>query len=171
LEKTYYCPDLLWETIEEIGGVLNLKRAKDKNVQALFTSTTFLKGETIIQFSANEILERPTYLTVQTGPDRHITLVPQFLQYINHSCDPNIIFDVDQMMIIAIKDIGNGEELKFFYPSTEWEMDQPFICNCGSSQCLGLISGALAIDSDARHRYQVSNYIKSKWSESDQRKV
>ncbi len=75
------------------------------------------------------------------------------------------------MMIIAIKDIGNGEELKFFYPSTEWEMDQPFICNCGSSQCLGLISGALAIDSDARHRYQVSNYIKSKWSESDQRKV
>ena len=171
MEKTYYCPDLLWETIEEIDGILNLKKAKDKNIQALFAQTSFLDGEVIIAFQAKEILKSPTYLTVQIGAHNHITLVPEFLQYINHSCDPNIVFDVDQMVIRAIKNIETGEELKFFYPSTEWEMDQPFICNCGSAQCLGLISGASGLDPASKLRYQVSQYIKNKWSESDPRKV
>ncbi len=135
------------------------------------SGTSFLDGDVIIAFQAKEILESPTYLTVQIGAHNHITLVPEFLQYINHSCDPNIVFDVDQMVIRAIKNIETGEELKFFYPSTEWEMDQPFICNCGSAQCLGLISGASGLDPASKLRYQVSQYIKNKWSESDHRKV
>lgn len=35
-----------------------------------------------------------------------------------------------------------GEELTFFYPSTEWDMDQGFNCFCGSENCLGYIGGA-----------------------------
>jgi hypothetical protein len=39
-----------------------------------------------------------------------------------------------------------GEELTFFYPSTEWDMDQGFSCFCGSKACLGYISGAKHMD-------------------------
>jgi hypothetical protein len=35
-----------------------------------------------------------------------------------------------------------GEELTFFYPSTEWNMDQGFSCFCGTDSCLGYIGGA-----------------------------
>jgi hypothetical protein len=35
-----------------------------------------------------------------------------------------------------------GQELTFFYPSTEWDMAQGFDCFCGTKTCRGFISGA-----------------------------
>jgi hypothetical protein len=35
-----------------------------------------------------------------------------------------------------------GDELTFFYPSTEWSMGQAFDCFCGTKSCRGRISGA-----------------------------
>ena len=47
-------------------------------------------GEIISKFSFKEVLENPNYLTVQISDRQHIILDPEFLQYINHSCDPNV---------------------------------------------------------------------------------
>lgn len=38
--------------------------------------------------------------------------------------------------------------LTFAYFSTEWDMDQPFSCLCGTERCLGTIKGAKDIPSD-----------------------
>ena len=48
-----------------------------------------------------------------------------------------------------------GDEILFFYPSTEWTMDRPFTCLCSSSECLGRVAGANQLDawSLARHRF------------------
>lgn len=46
------------------------------------------------------------------------------------------------MEVVAERDIAEGDELNFFYPSTEWEMAQPFECWCGSSKCLKKVKGA-----------------------------
>ena len=46
------------------------------------------------------------------------------------------------MLMIARRDIEKGEELSFFYPSTEWEMQAPFICLCGASNCIHVVAGA-----------------------------
>jgi len=54
--------------------------------KSLHAIRTILPGEVLSDFSAGETLSLPTYLTVQTGTDRHITLQPEFLQYANHSC-------------------------------------------------------------------------------------
>ncbi len=35
-----------------------------------------------------------------------------------------------------------GDELTFFYPSTEWDMAQGFACICNTASCRGYISGA-----------------------------
>ena len=61
---------------------------------------------------------------------QHIELLPPYLMYTNHSCDPNIIFNTSSHDYEAIKDIQLGDELCFFYPSTEWEMNCPFDCLC-----------------------------------------
>ncbi|KAI0484259.1 hypothetical protein GGR56DRAFT_679687 [Xylariaceae sp. FL0804] len=84
----------------------------------------------------------PTYATVQRGRDRHLHLNSD-LVYINHSCEPSLIFDMSSLNILAGPNgLQAGEELTFFYPSTEWSMDQPFDCLCGHATCRGRIAGA-----------------------------
>ncbi|KAI1460909.1 hypothetical protein F4805DRAFT_415995 [Annulohypoxylon moriforme] len=84
----------------------------------------------------------PTYATVQCGRDKHLNLNSDLL-YINHSCEPSLIFDTATQNIVAGPNgLRVGEELTFFYPSTEWYMAQPFDCLCGKPTCRGRISGA-----------------------------
>ncbi|KAI1781184.1 hypothetical protein F4818DRAFT_32097 [Hypoxylon cercidicola] len=84
----------------------------------------------------------PTYATVQCGRNEHLNLNSDLL-YINHSCEPTLIFDTANLNIIAgPTGLRPGEELTFFYPSTEWDMAQPFDCLCGKPACRGRISGA-----------------------------
>src|SRR5678815_4902392 len=94
-------------------------RQNFKNQQnALFALQSFQPGDVIAEFYAGTISAEPTYLTVQVGVRKHITLQPEFLQYINHSCEPNVFFNTDSMELIALKSILPGDELCFFYPST-----------------------------------------------------
>ncbi|KUR73018.1 hypothetical protein AQZ52_07430 [Novosphingobium fuchskuhlense] len=123
------------------------------------------KDEVLAQFGARETLATPNYLTVQTGPETHILLAPEHLQYINHSCEPNVFFDTTRMEIIALRDIAAGEECTFFYPSTEWTMDRAFDCLCGSSACLGRIAGADMLDADALERYAFNQHILDRLAE------
>ena len=55
----------------------------------------------------------------------------------NHSCDPNTQFD--GLNTIAIKNIHIGEELTFDYATFLDKQMEPFQCQCGSSNCRGLI--------------------------------
>lgn len=136
------------------------RRQKISNGQnALFALRSYHPGEVIADFWAGTIAAEPTYLTVQVGSRRHITLQPEFLQYINHSCDPNVFFDTTSMKLVALKQINPEEEMVFFYPSTEWKMTQSFNCYCGSSLCLGDIKGAAYLSKEAQDRYRLTDFI------------
>jgi hypothetical protein len=138
------------------ADIINNSKTQQKS---LHTTTAFNAGETICKFSAATELENPTYLTVQTGINNHITLSPSFLQYINHSCEPNVFFNTSSMELMALKDISVGDELVFFYPSTEWDMTQSFQCFCGSSACLKEIKGATYLSADTITKYQFTEFI------------
>lgn len=129
--------------------------------KSLHAVESFLPGDIISPFSAATRQSFATYLTVQTRVDEHITLQPEFLQYINHSCEPNVFFDTTAMQLVCLKPIQPGDELTFFYPSTEWEMAQPFVCNCGSKTCLQLINGASHLSSETLSRYRLTDFIRS----------
>ncbi|MFN0108309.1 MAG: SET domain-containing protein-lysine N-methyltransferase [Blastocatellia bacterium] len=113
-------------------------------------------------FGAREFVHRPTYLTVQVDDDRHILLAPEYLQYINHSCAPNVFFDTTSGEIIALRDIAANEEISFFYPSTEWTMTQPFDCFCGSANCLEQIRGAAHLSRKTLAKYRLADHIQHK---------
>ena len=136
--------------------VIQNNASRQKSLHAL---VPFKKGDMISRFSAGNIFETPNYLTVQTGTKRHITLLPQFLQYINHSCSPNVFFNTTTIDLIALKDILPNEEFSFFYPSTEFDMAQPFICFCGSKNCLQNINGAKHIPEQLLNNYRLSDFI------------
>ena len=129
------------------------------NQKGFFAQRSYLPGDIVADFSAGEILSYPTYLTVQVGIDRHIMLQPEHLQYINHSCDPNVFFDTYSMQVVALKIISEGDEMSFFYPSTEWSMSQPFTCFCGATNCLGEIRGAAHILPEVITRYKLTRFI------------
>ncbi|MBD1865073.1 SET domain-containing protein-lysine N-methyltransferase [Trichocoleus desertorum] len=82
-----------------------------------------------------------------------------YLSSLNHSCDPNVVIDVNRLELRAIRGIEAGDELTFFYPSTEWEMSTPFPTQCQSSQCLKMIAGAKYLSIDLMSRYTLSSHI------------
>jgi len=140
-------------------GFADIMQNTNTGEKSLHATAFFDAGETICDFNAATISETPTYLTVQTGEDKHITLKPEFLQYINHSCFPNVFFDTTAMTLVALKEIQPGDELMFFYPSTEWEMTQPFDCFCGTNQCLHRIQGAAFLSEEETKRYKLTDFI------------
>ncbi|OLN87176.1 Histone-lysine N-methyltransferase ash1 [Colletotrichum chlorophyti] len=93
-------------------------------------------------FPPCDLAEEPTYATVQCGKEKHLNLNSDLL-YINHSCEPSLIFDTGNFNVLAgPKGLQPGDELTFFYPSTEWNMAQPFDCFCNTPSCRGTIAGA-----------------------------
>jgi hypothetical protein len=130
--------------------------------RSLFCKKAFHENEVIIGFMAKAIHSKPNYLTVQISEREHIELLPECLECANHSCDPNCFFDTTTMLLVALRDIAPEEELRFFYPSAEWDMDQPFQCSCGSELCVGDVKGAKYLDTEAKKRYRFTDFIKSK---------
>lgn len=126
---------------------------------SLHAARAYQTGEVITAFEAEEELFSPTYLTLQKDDDLHITLSPSFLQYVNHSCSPSAFFDTTSMQFVALKDIEEGEELTFFYPSTEWEMAHAFLCHCQNSNCLHTIQGAAFLVDEILRRYRLTDFI------------
>jgi hypothetical protein len=78
----------------------------------------------------------------------------------NHSCSPTALVDISKWEVRAAGRIHKGTPLTFFYPSTEWDMAQPFKCNCGSKECLGTIGGAKYIERQILGNYVLNQHIK-----------
>src|SRR5262249_3676529 len=49
--------------------------------------------------------------------------------------------DVVNRVIVARRPISAGHELRFDYNTTEWEMAESFVCNCGMPWCVGVVLG------------------------------
>jgi SET domain-containing protein len=133
----------------------------ESGAKAFFALQDFNTGDLIVAFEAAAILKHPTYLTVQTGEAEHIHLKPEHLQYINHSCNPNALFNTDTMQLECLQNIKAGDELCFFYPATEWDMAQPFDCLCGSQNCISKIQGAKYISTEVLKNYKLTSFIQS----------
>lgn len=142
------------------NGFAELQEDKTTGHKCLVTTQPFKPGDVLCSFSARETFPEATYLTIQIGVKKHITLQPDFLQYTNHSCAPNIFFDTTNMVVICVQEIRAGEELTYFYPSTEWEMAQPFPCHCGAGNCLRQIKGAAYFAAEVLQQYRLSAFIR-----------
>ncbi|ERT00168.1 hypothetical protein HMPREF1624_03537 [Sporothrix schenckii ATCC 58251] len=111
-----------------------------------------------------------TYATVQVGRNQHINLNSDLL-YINHSCEPSLLFDTSSRNIwVGPKGLKAGDELTFFYPSTEWDMAQPFTCFCGTPSCRGRISGARSMTQDQLAGLWLNGHIWELLNEQKQQK-
>ena len=151
--------------------IAEVRQHMQSGQNALFSLRHWQPGEVIADFSAGTISAEPTYLTVQIAEGKHITLQPEFLQYINHSCEPNVFFDTTRMQLVALTEIAAESEFAFFYPSSEWEMTQSFNCYCGKAGCLGEIKGAAHLSPEAISRHRFTDFIQSCLAKKADKKV
>lgn len=131
-------------------------------LSSLLARRNFGAGERLATLTQCVFDKPKRYTSVQYREDGHFELCSEFV-YMNHSCDPSAALDVnerDDIHVRALREIKAGEAVTFFYPSTEWDMDQPFDCTCGASNCLGRISGAKQLSVDQlKERGFVNNHI------------
>jgi hypothetical protein len=115
-------------------------------------------GEIICPIPTESLYNKPNQFTVQIGRDRHVEV--KELAVMNHSCNPNTILDTSRMLVFAARDIAIGEELTFFYPSTEWEMSAPFICLCGAPNCIHVVAGARFLPLSTLEQHFLNRHIR-----------
>ncbi|TPX43478.1 hypothetical protein SeMB42_g04702 [Synchytrium endobioticum] len=126
----------------------------------------FTKGDVVGSFKSTMTLSDKRYSTVQIDANTNIELNSE-LVFINHSCDPNVYIDTKNMQFVALKDLPVGTELTFFYPSTEWTMQQPFECWCGASNCLKEVKGARFIDGKILEKHLLSDHVTKLMNDRD----
>lgn len=130
----------------------------ENKFRTLITKQAYTKGDVICMIPSENVMDKPSRFTVQIGRSVH-THVGK-LAALNHSCDPNVVLDTANMRMIARRDIAKGEELSFFYPSTEWEMQAPFICLCGAANCIHVVAGARFLPLSTLENHYLNEHIR-----------
>jgi hypothetical protein len=130
----------------------------ENKFRSLITKQAYKKGEIICEIPTEKVIDKANRYTVQIGRDRHTEVGK--LSALNHSCDPNVILDTENLQMVACRDIEQGEELSFFYPATEWEMDAPFICLCGASNCIHVVAGARFLPLSTLENHYLNKHIR-----------
>jgi hypothetical protein len=130
----------------------------ENKFRSLVTKQANTKGQMICEIPSDNVVNKANRFTVQIGRDKHTDVGK--LAALNHSCDPNVLLDTENMLVIARRDIAKGEELSFFYPSTEWEMAAPFICLCGASNCIHVVAGARFLPLSTLETHYLNKHIR-----------
>ena len=152
---------------QSVTPFFQVRHYTESDYKSMFATQDLPADTILMEYGYREILRHPSRYSVQTSMNRHIHLAPEYLQYINHSCNPNVFFDLQTMTLRTLRPIQKGEEVAFFYPSTEWAMTEAFDCLCNSEQCLGRIQGAAFLGEEILETHQLSIHIKTKLSERE----
>ncbi len=100
----------------------------------------------------------PSYRTIQVGVSTHIE--GPLLAFMNHSCRPSAIVVTGELAVRAWTALKLGEEITFFYPSTEWKMVRPFECLCSAPDCITHVAGSESLSTDLFARYHMNPHIR-----------
>ncbi|MFT4514260.1 MAG: hypothetical protein ACI89X_001028 [Planctomycetota bacterium] len=116
-------------------------------------------GDEIVHLTGVTI-SKPTRFSVQVGEQEHVEppsgagleeLIGEHTwRYMNHSCEPNTAFR--GRTLIALRRIAPGDEVRFHYAATEYEMAEPFACQCGATACVGSLQGYRSLSPAQRSR-------------------
>ncbi len=148
----------------DYAHALVVEERLDLGQRCLRTTVALPAGAVIASFANSQRTGDPSYLTIQLDRDVHLVLTPEALECVNHSCEPNVSFDLEQFALVALQPIKAGDELTYAYPSTEWTMTRPFICACASTRCLGVIDGASTYTADQLSRFALTPFVRAMFS-------
>jgi len=116
-----------------------------------------------------ELSTTPTRYTVQLDQFSHIDLPAgcrmeevldnYFWRFMNHGCAPNSV--IRGREVYSLTPIPAWSQVTFHYATTEYEMAEPFECQCGGPGCEGVIRGFRYLSPEGRERLRplLSDYL------------
>ena len=116
----------------------------------VFAQRPYAKGSIVISSNLTDVTPNPKATScshsIQTNWNEHILMdLPAI--FMNHTCDPNVgvakeLNEGGSYDFVALRDIEEGEEVRFDYETTEYVAVGSFeVCKCGSANCRGAIKG------------------------------
>jgi hypothetical protein len=126
------------------------RESPQKGSYGLFAKTAIPKG-TVVLVWAGRLYTKETLPPLGTRERLHCVQVeddiylgpvgpPEPADFANHSCDPNVGV-CGQIALVAMRDIGAGEELCFDYAMSDCTPYDEFDCGCGAPTCRRSITG------------------------------
>ena len=116
-----------------------------------------------------------TWSSVQSSVNTHFEF-NSALVYANHSCAPTLDLEVfapdaehcypngiaGEFRVTQKRDLRKGDDLTWFYPSTEWQNPGPFECRCGAPDnvCIGVEAGSKFLPKDVLDRYFINKHVR-----------
>ena len=124
--------------------MMNVEKTETgKKGQGAFALNNFKKDAIVLIATPIRQSECRTIYTVEVKPDVHMEFDEPF-NSTNHSCDPNtkpIISELNEITLVALRDIEQGEEITWDYCETEYVLAKDMICLCNSPDCRKIIRG------------------------------
>lgn len=171
-KKEDLIPSEVQEANERCLGNVNIEKV-NSDQWGVFTSRPFTKGSTVISstlLNNNNGKPNPSpescSHSIQIDWDKHI-LMALPARFLNHSCDPNIVVgginEGGSYDFVALRDIADGEQVRFDYETTEYEVGAFSECRCGAWNCRGTIRGFKHHADVIRAKYgeNIPQYLKS----------
>lgn len=136
--------------------------------KGMFTHKTFKKGDIVFVMKGPHLKfypktkEEALHFPNAVGIAKDIWIDPVSpYEFLNHTCNPNVVAGEDGITYYALRDIKENEELTFDYSTSEysdWEMN----CACGSDGCRMLIQSIEFLPKEYYNKYQpyISKYFK-----------
>lgn len=133
------------------------------------------RGAHLCYITTHSIAPRKTWFTIQISRSQHAEF-NSALVYLNHSCAPTAEIEIfsptnkgeefakgimGEVRVARDRDLKAGEELTWFYPSTEWICASPFQCLCKADDrgCVGWLKGAKHLSDERLDMYFINKHV------------
>jgi SET domain-containing protein len=112
-----------------------IKRKSKIHGYGIFTKSLIRRGKNFYKIPNNKILYNPKKNCARIGKNKYV-YDSKILNYINHSCNPNIKLSLKKKFLIALRNIYPEEEITCNYEKTELKLNKRK-CKCKSKNCKG----------------------------------
>jgi hypothetical protein len=131
--------------------------------RGVFTTAPVRAGDVVAAFGGR-VTDRATFEALPEDRQVHSLQIAEDLflvcpeqaeaaDHINHSCDPNCGI-VGNVLVVARRDVGPGEELTFDYAMCDSDPYDEFECWCGAADCRRKVTGNDWMIPELQNRYR-----------------
>lgn len=131
--------------------------------RAVFAKRSFGRGDIVTEFKGPRMHESKVPKRYRGKNDRYVQIERHYYlgpsgevdDILNHSCNPNtgLKFTRAGIFLVAIKDIGIGDEVTWDYSSTLYGSPWKMKCRCREKNCRKVIGDFTLLDKKIQEKY------------------
>jgi hypothetical protein len=170
-------------TVNDVQDIMEY-RATPRTQTSTVSRVNRPRGSHLCYVTTHSAVREATWSSFQTSRTHHAEF-NSALVYMNHSCAPTVELEVyspdgqgrypggvaGEVRVVRDRDLQVGDELTWFYPSTEWASPRPFQCLCGAGEgmCIGMQKGSKYLSREVLDRYFVNKHVGELMEERDRK--